>query len=34
MGSGTRIDLGDGDGVLLAGLAPGQIGLGDLVLFG
>jgi serralysin len=34
MGSGMRIDLGDGDGVLLAGLAPGQIGLGDLVLFG
>ena len=31
---GTRIDLGDGDGVLLAGLAPAQIGLGDLVLFG
>ena len=23
-----------GDGVLLAGLAPGQIGLGNLVLFG
>jgi hypothetical protein len=31
---GTRIDLGDGDGVLLAGLAPAQIGLSDLVLFG
>jgi serralysin len=31
---GTRIDLGGGDGVLLAGLAPGQVGLGDLVLFG
>jgi serralysin len=31
---GTRIDLGGGDGVLLAGLAPSQIGPGDLVLFG
>ena len=31
---GTRIDLGGGDGVLLAGLAPAQIGLNDLVLFG
>jgi len=31
---GTRIDLGAGDGVLLAGLAPAQIGLSDLVLFG
>ena len=30
----TRIDLGGGDGVLLAGLAPAQIGLSDLVLFG
>lgn len=31
---GTRIELGGGDGVLLAGLAPAQISLGDLVLFG
>ena len=31
---GTRIDLGAGDGVSLAGLAPAQIGLSDLVLFG
>jgi serralysin len=31
---GARIDLGGGDGVLLAGLAPAQIGLSDLVLFG
>ena len=31
---GTRIDLGGGDGVLLLGLAPAQIGPSDLVLFG
>jgi serralysin len=30
--AGLRIDLGDGDGVLLAGLAPGQLAAADLVL--
>jgi len=31
---GLRLDLGGGEGVVLAGLGPGQLGAGDLVLFG
>jgi serralysin len=33
-GAGTRIDLGGGDGVLLAGLAATQLRPSDIVLFG
>jgi len=33
-GGGLRLDLGGGEGVLLAGLAPGQLATTDLVLFG
>jgi serralysin len=31
---GLRLDLGHGDGLLLAGLSPGQLQASDLVLFG
>ena len=34
MAGGTRIALGAGDGVLLAGLTPGTLQASDLVLFG